>query len=258
MKLSDLLDELRSNILYDRHESTGNDDRLWSDTALVRYINESQRRLAKRGLVIRDGTTAEVCNVTLVAGQTEYVLHPSILAIVSARMSDSAVDLTRFGHTALATYSSPSTLFWDPSAITWPDGHPLAFSTDEYLSEDDEGTVATVTMRVYPTPRAEDAGDIIKLRVIRMPLDELTENNLSAIPEVPADHHMEMLDYAAYLALRIVDVDAGNAVRAEGFRQSFERSVKEARNLILKKLFAPQQWGFGRGGWSWGASDGCN
>jgi hypothetical protein len=257
MRLTELVDELRDNILYDRHQSTGQDDRLWADETLVRYINESQRRFAKKGLVIRDGTTAEVVNVTLVTGQTEYVLHPSVLAVVSARMSDSKIDLTRYGHSEIGTLTSPSTLMWDPSMLSWPNGRPLAFSTDEYLSEDDDGTIATVTMRVYPTPRAEDAGDIIKLRVIRMPLDDLTINNLSAVPEIPADHHLEMLDYAAYLALRIMDNDAGNVGRSEGFRLSFERSVKEARNLILKKMFAPQQWGFGRGGWSWGASDGC-
>jgi hypothetical protein len=254
--LSELLDELRSNILYDRGTSTGANDKLWSDTTLVRYINEAQRRFAKRGLVIRDATTAEVVNVTLVEGQTEYVLHPAILAVLSARISDTTTDLVRFGHSDFATASSPTTMLWDPSVVSTPSGRPRAFSTDEYLSEDDEGTVAAITMRVYPAPRAEDAGTIVKLRVIRMPLDDLTTSNLSAVPEIPLDHHLEMLDYAAHLALRLVDTDGGNVMRSEGFRASFEAHVTAARNLVLKKMFVPQQWGFGRGGWSWGASNG--
>jgi hypothetical protein len=258
MILSDLLDELRNNILFDRDNTVdGSDsDTLWSDETLVRYINEAQRRFARRGLVIRDGTTAEVCQVTLVSGQTNYVLHPSILSVLSARNNDSTADLGRFGHNEVSGFNSPSTLMWDPGAMRWPTGRALAFSTDEYLSEDDDGTISTVTMKIYPTPDSTNDGDVVNLRVIRMPLDDLTVNSLSTTPEVPTDHHLDMLDWAAYLALRIMDNDAGNTARSDKFAASFEAHVKEARNLILQKMFAPQQWGFGRGGWSWGASNG--
>ena len=60
-----------------------------------------------------------------------------------------------------------------------------------------------------------------------------------------------MLDWAAYLALRIVDVDAGMPSRANEFRASFEDHVKNARNSAMRKLFAPLQWGFGRNGFTW-------
>ena len=53
---------------------------------------------------------------------------------------------------------------------------------------------------------------------------------------VEADHH-----------------DAGSARRAEDFKASFEGHVKEARMLVMRKLFAPMEWGFGRGGFSWGS-----
>jgi hypothetical protein len=256
MNLQNLVDELRDNILYDRGLSTGADDKLWSDATLVRYINEAQRRFARRSFVIRDATTSEVCNLTLVEGQTSYVLHPAVLAVLSARLEDTNVDLARFGHSDFATNTSPTPMLWDPGVVTAPTGRTAAFSTDEQLSEDDDGTMSTVTMRVYPTPRAADDGVIIKLRVIRMPLDDLTVNSMAAIPEIPIDHHIDMLDWAAYLALRIMDTDAGNIARAEKFAASFEAHVNAARNLILKKLFAPQQWGFGRGGWSWGNANG--
>jgi hypothetical protein len=254
--LSEQLDELRNNILFDRGTSTADNDKLWSDATLVRYINDAQRRFAVRGLVLRDSTTPAVVNVTLVSGQTEYTLHPSIISVISARNDDSTADLIRFGHSAFGSYSNPSTMIWDPGAINWPTGRALAYSTDEQFDEDDDGSRAAVVLRVYPEPDASNAGDIIKLRVIRKPLTDLTVADLTVTPEIPVDHHLEMLDWAAYLALRIMDVDAGNVVRAEAFRLSFERSVKEARSLVLKKMFVPQQWGFGAGGWSWGASNG--
>ena len=40
--------------------------------------------------------------------------------------------------------------------------------------------------------------------------------------------------------------------RAADFANSFEVHVKEARNLAMRKMFTPQHWGFGRGGFSWG------
>lgn len=253
MRLSDLLDELRNNILNDRSDSVAGDpDQLWSDTTLVRYINEAQRRFARRGYVIRDNRTTEVVNVTLVAGVTEYTLHPSIIAVVTAKREDAEVDLIRVGHSVLGSFSNPNTIMYGPTFDTLAPGAPLAFATDETLGEDDEGTNASVTLRVYPAPRAADAGDVIKLRVVRMPLDELTANNLSAVPEIPADYHFNMLDWAAHLALRIVDQDAGNPRRSADFAASFEVHVQEARKMVLRKLFAPVPWGFGRGGFSWG------
>lgn len=251
VRLDELLDELRDNILNDRGSSTTDDDKLWSDATLVRYINESQRRFAKRSFIIRDNTTAEVCNVTLVEGVTEYTLHPSILHVITARISTSQCDLLRLGHSSLSLFSNPNAIAYSPSYEQLSPGAPVAYTTDETLGEDDDATIAAVTMRIFPTPRAEDAGTIIKMRVVRMPLDALVATNLSMTPEIPVDHHLEMLDWAAYLALRIADHDAGNPKRAAEFAASFEVHVQDAKRLVLRKLSAPRPWGLGRGGFSW-------
>lgn len=254
MDLDDLLDELRNNILNDRGASTGDDDKLWSDKTLVRYINEAQRRFAKRSFILWDGTTPEVVDVPLVAAQVEYPLHPAILSVLSAKIDGSFTDLARIGHSALGEYRTENVeTQFNASLIGTAVGAPQAFLTDEYLSEDDDGNLAAVTLKVYPTPRTEDAGTVIKLRVARMPLDDLTTGALSAVPEIPADHHMEMLDWAAYLALRIIDQDAGNSKASDKFAASFETHVQDARRLVMRKLRAPQRWGFGGRGWRWGS-----
>jgi hypothetical protein len=255
MKLSDLLDELRNNILYDRDVSTGDDAKLWSDATLVRYINEAQKRFAKRAFIIWDSKTAEVCQVTLREGVTQYDLHPAILSVVSAKLDGSDYDLIRIGHMRLGDLSTPGNdVTFDPALLSSSTtGTPQAFTTDETLSDDDDGAISVVSMRVYPAPRAEDEGTIVRLRVVRMPLDDLTTNNTGASPEIPSDHHIEMLDWAAYLALRIVDQDAGNPKRAADFAASFEQHVQDARKLVLRKLGTPPRWGFGRGGFSWGS-----
>lgn len=253
MTLGELLQLLRESVLNDRTDRvSGTSDYLWTDTTLVTYINEAQRRFAVRGLVLRDGTTAEVTEVTLQTGVNTYTLHPSVLAIISAKMSDQEMDLNRVGHSLLNAYRAPSDTWVDPSYFTGlPDGAALAFSTDEELSYDDGNSLSSVTMRIYPKPSAAVNGKVVKLRVVRKPLEPLVVGNLGAVPEIPEDHHIEMLDWAAYLALRIVDDDGGDPKRAAEYAQSFESHVQEAKATAMRKLFAPMPWGFGRGGFSW-------
>jgi hypothetical protein len=253
MNLGELLSELRVNILNDRSDRVaGTSDYLWTDETLVRYINEAQRRFARLGLVIRDNTTPEVVEIPLQTGISEYTLHQSVLAVISARHDGDAADLARAGHSQFDTYRQPDPYFFDGSQLTTiPDGKPLAFSTDETVGADDRGSISAVVMRIYPTPSAAYDGDVVRLRVCRLPMYPFRATSLKALPEIPEDHHLEMLDWAAYLALRIVDQDAGWKGRADEFRMSFEGHVAAARRSVMRKLFAPLQWGFGRNGFSW-------
>lgn len=252
MDLNELLAELRENILHDRSDRTaGDSDLMWSDATLVRYINEAQRRFARQGLVIRDGSTPEVTRVTLREGQEFYPLHKSVLSVMSARIAGDNVDLTRAGHAGLDARRAPDDFYFSPSQMSNQAGKPLAFSTDEYLSADfDNDSMSATTLRVYPKPSADYEGTVVNLRVVRMPINTLSLTGC-VTPEVPEDSHLDMLDWAAYLALRIVDADAGDPARAGEFRQSFEIHAREARQVAMRKLFAPTKWGFGTSGFSW-------
>lgn len=89
MTLQELLDELKQGILRDSSSIlSGPADSLWSDEALVRYIDEAQMRLATIGLVLRDASTPAVTQVKLSAGKSGYTLHTSLLAIISARYEE--------------------------------------------------------------------------------------------------------------------------------------------------------------------------
>ena len=63
-----------------------------------------------------------------------------------------------------------------------------------------------------------------------------------------------MLTWAAYLALRIVDHDIGDPERAQEFKAQFESHIAEIQKEAKRKMFTPNQWGFGRNGFSY-ASD---
>lgn len=254
MNLGEMLRLLRGLILNDRTDRiAGTSDYLWTDEELVTCINEAQRRFAVRGLVLRDGSTDEVTKIALVTGQAEYILHPSILAVISARVEPNRSDLKRVGHSFLNAYSPPADNWIDPATLaSWSPAEPRVFSTDDEVANDDNGSLSRVTLRVYPVPSASDNGKVLRLRVVRKPIEQLCVTNLSAIPEIPEDHHLEILDYAAYMALMIADDDAGNRGLAQERLVMFERNVLEARKTAMRKLFAPMGWGFGRGGYSWG------
>lgn len=253
MTLAELLDELREGVLHDvSSQIAGQSDKLWSDSRLVLYIDQAQRRFAREALVIRDGSTAKVCQVPLATNQTVYPLDPSVIAVISAKLESDPADLARAGHSALSTYHQPDPYFFNPSWLTTlPPGKPLAWSTDEYVSADAGGSQGIVNLRIYPTPLSSYAGQNVLLRTVRMPLARLTVDDLQMVPEVPEEHHMDMLDWAAYLALRKVDIDANDDNRADKFRASFEAHVAEAKKIVMRKLFTPLQYGFGRNGFSW-------
>lgn len=245
MTLEDLLDELRNNILRDIAAPY-----LWTDGTLVRYIDDAQRRFARRTLCIRDATTLDVTQVTLETAVENYTLHPSVLAVISARYDTDTTDLARVGHSQVSGAIAPDTLWFDINTITgFPPGRPRAVLTDEQIDTDAPGKAA-ISLRVYPAPTLVENGKIIYLRVARLPMAAFSENNLSAVCEIPEDYQLDLLEWAAYRARRTYDADAGDSVKADSHRARFEEAVKEAQTEMKRKLFAPLKWGFGRNGFT--------
>jgi hypothetical protein len=254
--LGDLITELRENILHDRSDQVGGpSDYLWSDDTLTRYINQAYFRFATEALCLRDNVTPQYTQFTSAANVEQYVLDPAVLAVISVQMTGDRGDLIRAGHADFNMGFRPDHYFFDPNALAvLPPGKPQAFSTDEGMAETDDGALSAVTLRLFPIPSTDYAPVVGKMRVIRLPSGPLKDPN--DVPELPERHHLEMLDWAAYLALRIVDHDLGDTGRAQEFKASFEDSAHKARLLSMRKMFAPLQHGFGRNGWSWGDNNG--
>src|SRR5262245_1312912 len=180
MHIGALLQLLRGSILNDRTDRVdGTSDYLWEDETLITFINEAQRRFAVRGLVLRDSTTHDVACVHLVAGQRDYILHKSVIAVISANRHGFDQDLQRVGHSLLGFYRAPSDTWADAGYFNGlPAGPTLGFSTDEELAYGDGNTLSRVSLRVFPTPSATEDGKCIRLRVVRKPLTLFTIDDL--------------------------------------------------------------------------------
>ena len=232
MNLRGLLDELRTNILRDVSDAVGPvNDKLWSDETLVRYIDEAYRRFARRTLLIRDSTTPEYTQITLATGVDTYTVHPDVLAVVTARLAGRAYDLKKTTHDSLvgAVNNIDMALV---SGVAAPAQEPRWFNMDE----------ESHTLRVYPTVGEQYDGVVVHLRVARMPKDRLTPDNLDLVPEISEDYHLDILEWAAYRALRNHDVDVENIGKATSHKNRFAEAVEEAKEESRRKRFAPVEF----------------
>jgi hypothetical protein len=248
MKLEELLSELRENLLRDDADlASGPDDKLWSDETLVRYINDAQQRFARKTLSLRDASTPEVVQVTLATGVSSYSLHASVLAVVSGRYDVDTADLARIGRTRVMTIPKEDPAWFDPSTVNQMNpARPIAFSTDETLDVDTKA----VTLTVYPAPSATEDGKIIYMRVARLPLERFTIDDTSAECELDEDYQLDMIEWAAYRALRTSDID-GHSDAAEKHRDRFMEAGDQVLKDIRRKMQAPITWEFGRNGFTW-------
>lgn len=238
MKLSVLLDELQHIMLRDVHNAVqGTGSTLWTPVSLVRYLDEAHKRFASKTKCIVDATTPEITEIVLAAGQSSYEMDESVLHVLNARLllleghveldptSDYHQSSKRSDHVNIA-----------PRVIPTSQGIPLFYSYDE-----------THRIKVYPTPRDEDAGLVLKLRVQRLPLVEFALDEagdaLDVAPEIPAEYHLELCEWAAYRALRNHDTDGENLPKATTHRNSFERAVADCREETRRKLIPPATFG---------------
>lgn len=251
MNLGDQLKELRFNVLRDRSDLiSGDTDSLWDDDTLLLYIGQSERRFARQTLLLRDGTSAEFCKLVLRLGIRDYPMRPEVLAVISARLTGQDLDMRRSGH-ALVQPVVPSEvqLPIDPGYFTaLPPGTPLAYYTDETLIYGGEGGV---TVSIYPLPDASVAGQVVNLRVVRLPKGAYTTADLGEDSELPEDYQLDVLEWAAYLAQRGNDNDSGATTSSEAHKASFEAAVKAAIRETKRKMFAVTGVRYGGQGFAW-------
>ena len=264
MTLGDLLDELRTGVLHDVSDQVpgADSDQLWTDQRLVRYIAQAQDKFAHLTSCIRDNRTPEVCQVTLVPGQQIYPLHPKVIAVLSARYTNLAgqmdrQDLGRAGHDTF-NYRPPDRPYFDAGYLTTVNpGKIIAYSTDEGMSSDDVGSFAAMELKAFPNIGTAWGGTLA-LRVLRLPLQRLTTDGLDQRLEIPEKYHMDILDWAGYLALRAPDLDiAGGdaATKANMLRKSFMDHCATAKADMQRRMFAPMTWAFGGNGYTYERDD---
>ena len=229
MKLSELLGELRQSILRDVSDAVGaaNDGAIWTDEVLVRYINEAQNKFATMTCILRDETTPAITQFTLVEGQEQYTLDDRVVAILGARVGRLHLSRATYG----ALFSNRGDTFPGYARMDrGSPGTPRSFYTDR----------ETGRVGLYPAPDASWAGQVVQLRVARKPLKPLQYKDLDAVPEINEDYQLDILEWAAWRALRNHDTDGENMAKASAHKTQFMAAVKElsrqAKRLLAQDI----------------------
>ncbi len=251
MNVAEALDELRVGILRDMSTLKSGptpDDHYWSDGRLVRYIDDAHKRFARMTLCIHDDTTASVVRVVLRDGVDIYPLHPAVRMVLSARHQDDTQDMVRITHQNAINQNNDFTEDFQFAIVTNP-GKPVRFSTDEGM---DPTRNHAIRMRFLGIPDATQVGKVVYLRVIRQPLLSITAANTDKTGfEIPEEYQLDMLEWAAYRALRNWDIDSEDRTKANTHKERFEAAVMECKRDVLRKTWAPPRWKFGGNGFSY-------
>lgn len=236
MIVSEMLEELRESILRDTTDALSADeaDLLWSDRALLRYLNDGYFRFCERSRILEDATTPEVCEILLAAGQRSYPLHKSILHVASAVYGKKALKLAGVA----AAHNHPDEVSGLTASLTADYPGVTAFSPDYNVG----------VFRVVGSPTEADDGKVVNLRVNRLPLEPINEENIELEPEVPSQYHLDIIEWAAFRALRNHDPDGEFMAKASAHSTRFERAVEEARETHRRRTFTGIQFA---PSWSW-------
>lgn len=177
----------------------------WSDTQIVRYLNEAVQEACERAKLIEDRLTPAVCTVTLAPDVSTYQLHPSVFEIKRATLRGRPLDETSIEEL-------------DDECPGWENwkGSPRLF-----IFEQASG-VRPASIRLVRIPTQADT---LALTVYRGALKPLSADMDQGRPEIPERFHDRLMDWVlhrAYLKQDADTFDPNKAAESLGlFIQSF-------------------------------------
>lgn len=235
MNVGELLEELRENLLRDVSDVVGSDvGHLFTDKSLVRYLDEAHKKAARRSQCIRDAKTPEITTLTLTQGVSAYEMSSRIIRVLSVSYgADRRYRPLKQASLYDITDRTSDYVGAIPCGTYVDEGVPTHYTVDE----------GSNYLRLFKAPGAELEGETLHMRVVRLPAKDFTLNDLKATPEIPEDYHLDLVDWAAFRALRNHDVDAENLQKANPHRASFNAAMAELSRETRRKYFEPFMFG---------------
>ena len=240
MLLSEMLTYTASEFLDDRTDLVdGDPDSLWSDSFLVRQFNQAQKILARRSWCIIEYGVAPAGIIVLRTGVALYPVNKAVLKIFDSTSSTASSPLGRADDIVLRS----DTPHDDYDAFEVGEAAALA-STETGAPRAIASDAGSRMVRVYPTPTATENGVKMALKIARLPLVELTLDDMEAEPEVPEQWHLDICEYAAGKALTLPMADQDQKVEGRRLLDEFNETVKEARRDRQRFELGSSRWAF--------------
>lgn len=239
MDLAEMLSHVREYLDDYTDIIDGDPDRLWSDDSIVRHLNQGARILCRRAWAIIEYGKAPAGIIVLQAGKVLYDLHPSVLKVLDATPSTQVAPLGRLTDIELRDPSPIGSDAFDvgenaareSTALT---GASLAFASD----------AGTRQMRVYPEPTATQNGVVVSLKIARLPIVELTLDDVDAEAETPREWDMPLCDYAVGKSLMRPNLDTQSKSDGRELLATFMEDVRQARQERVRAELGTGRWAF--------------
>ena len=172
----------------------------WSNEELTQFINEALRKACRSSYLLKDRQS--VFDITLVDGQSEYILDPRIIRIKEVRDNNDGSRLSAIAHEDI----------WNEKSSNERPGKPSVYFTDE----------VTGVLSIYPVPTTETGLYDLNLTAYREEMATFSwPLDIDESPEINPRFHIPMLNYAAYLCYLKDEANALDSSRAQQFLSLF-------------------------------------
>jgi hypothetical protein len=178
---------------------------LWSDDEVQEYLDDAHNEAADRALLLRDTTTAEICEIAVEAGTASYELDPRILRVERAKL-----DLGR------RPLEITSIAVLDSQLPGWASmtGRPGMVA----IEAEGAGWLATLVGKPVEA-------DTLRLHVYRLPLASLAAD--ACEPEIPSRLHVRLVDWMMFRAYSKKDAETQDATKASEHAAMFTTAFGE-------------------------------
>lgn len=198
---------------------------LWSDDEVKEFANDAEIEAAERASLLRDTTTAAICEVDVVAGTAAYLLDPRIFRVERAKLDLGRVPLTLTSTAAMDRGTGVTPRDWRTQSLSWQSGGSGAgweqrTGTPIQALLDREGARWKLTL--FPKPVADDT---LRLQVFRQPLEAMADNTDQ--PEIEPRLHIRLLDWMMYRAYSKEDAETFDRTKALEAEAMFTRTFGE-------------------------------
>ena len=177
-------------------DDTSTIDQLWTDTELNEYINDAENQSCKIADLLRDSTTASICDITLVNGTATYSISPLILKIFRAFIDGATRPLIQTTKRILD--------------LTYPAWASASGDERSFFVGD------TNKITIYKKP---DGSGTLRLTVSRLPLVAMSADDDT--PEIDEQYHDGMVDWVLYRSYSKQDSKTLDPEKAEIHKNAF-------------------------------------
>lgn len=190
-------------------------DRLWTDTELNEYLNQSVNEAAIRARNIVDSSS----NCTLIdvtANTASYGMNSAIFFV------DRVFDVTQGVYLQKTGVDELDRCYGQWESVT---GTPTHYIED--VNHYGTDCAKNRSIRLYPIPSANTQ---LRLTVYRTPLKEMGDNDE---PEIPGFLHADLIWWAMHLAYMKQDADTYNSDKALECEAHFDKSFGDKQSARL-------------------------